>query len=325
MSLRILISTVSLLLISTAACAEKTPVSALDVIHAMQDNFGKHVGVRSNHAKGMCAAGYFVGDKQKNYSISPLFSGEKIPVIARFSLPGGNPSAPDFARSPRGLALQFALPKGQHNMAMLNTPMFGAAKVETFYQGLLASKPDSKTGKPDPEKIKAFRAAYPDSQAQADYLAQHNPPSSWEKASYYGIHAFYFIDQQQQSSMVRWQFVPHDGEQELSDKALAKADANFLNKNFSQRLKQGDIHWDMWITLGQEGDTSTDPSQLWPDDRQKVKVGTLTLNSDEAACDGINFDPMVLSQGVQASDDEILRFRSLAYAISFAKRLSRQP
>ena len=39
-------------------------------------------------------------------------------------LGGGNPKAPDTAKSVRGMALQFKLPGGQlHQMAMLNTPM----------------------------------------------------------------------------------------------------------------------------------------------------------------------------------------------------------
>ncbi|MBS0554534.1 MAG: catalase, partial [Proteobacteria bacterium] len=43
-----------------------------------------------------------------------------------------------------------------------------------------------------------------------------------------------------------------------------------------------------------------------------------------AACEPINFDPMVMAEGIEASDDPVLRFRSPAYAVSFGKRLGGQ-
>jgi catalase len=38
----------------------------------------------------------------------------------------------------------------------------------------------------------------------------------------------------------------------------------------------------------------------------------------------VNFDPLVMSDGVQPTNDPVLLFRSPAYAISFGKRLSGQ-
>jgi catalase len=39
------------------------------------------------------------------------------------------------------------------------------------------------------------------------------------------------------------------------------------------------------------------------------------------ACEPINFDPLVMADGIAPTDDPVLRFRSPAYAVSFAKRL----
>lgn len=81
----------------------------------------------------------------------------------------------------------------------------------------------------------------------------------------------------------------------------------------------------MVIALGEPGDSVNDPTVAWPEDRKTVKVGTLTLTAampqQGAACEKINFDPLVMSDGVEATDDPILRFRSPAYAVSFGKRL----
>lgn len=305
-------------------------VTALQVVEAIEGTFGVTPGERRNHVKGTCAIGEFVGTKEAaRYSRSLLFSGKPIPVIARFSLSGGNPKAPDTARSGRGMALQFKLPKGQlHHITMLNTPMFGAAQPQTFFDLMLAMRPDPATGKPDPEKMKAFRASHPDNQAQADFLANNNPPSSYANSSYWGIHTFKFIDEKDEVTLVRWQFVPQDGEGRLSDAELKTAGPDFLEQALIDRARQGPVRWDMMVSVGQPGDSEDNPTVLWPADRKQFRAGTLSITSAKpqkgAECEPINFDPLVMADGVAPTNDPILRFRSPAYAVSFAKRLASQ-
>jgi catalase len=43
-----------------------------------------------------------------------------------------------------------------------------------------------------------------------------------------------------------------------------------------------------------------------------------------AECETINYDPLVMADGIAPSNDPVLRFRSPAYAVSFGKRLSGQ-
>lgn len=310
--------------------AAEPEVTAPEVVEAMEGAFGVTQGQRRNHIKGSCAAGEFVGTEEAaRYSRSALFSGKPVPVIVRFSLSGGNPRVPDTARSGRGMALQFQLPQGQlHHFSMLNTPMFGAAQPRTFYDLMVATRPDPVTGKPDPEKLRAFKASHPDSLAQANYLLTHNPPSSYAHSGYWGIHTFKFIDAQDKTVLVRWRFVPQDGEQRLSEEDMKVADANFLEKALIERVAQGPVRWDMRVTLGRPGDAQDDPTQLWPSERTEFKAGTLTVTSASpqkgAACEAVNFDPMVMADGIAPTDDPVLRFRSPAYAVSFGKRLSGQ-
>jgi catalase len=156
-------------LITIPAVAADAPVAADQVVGAIEGVFGVTPGERRNHTKGTCAIGEFVGTREAGkLSRSLLFSGKPVPVVARFSLSGGNPKAPDVAKSARGVALQFKLPKGQlHHMAMLSTPMFGAASPQTFLDLMQALRPDPATGKPDPEKMQAFKATHPDNLAQS--------------------------------------------------------------------------------------------------------------------------------------------------------------
>lgn len=302
-------------------------VTAEQVVAAIEGVFGVTPGERRNHTKGTCATGEFVGlPAAAAYSRSALFSGEPVPVVARFSLAGGNPKAPDTAKSPRGMALEFRLDGGRlQHMTMLNTPVFGAAQPRTFLDQMLAMKPDPATGKPDPEKLKAFRVSHPDNLAQAQYLETHNPPPSYANSSYFGIHTFKFVDRDNRTTLVRWRFVPQDGEQALSAEELGSLPADFLEQRLIERTKQGPVRWDMLLSIGVPGDVQDNPTVAWPDSREQVKAGTLTLSAampqKGAACEGINFDPLVMSDGIAPSDDPILRFRSQAYAVSFAKRL----
>lgn len=312
------------------AMAADPEVSAPQVVAAIEGAFGVTPGERRNHIKGTCAVGEFIGSKEAaRYSRSALFSGKPVPVIARFSLSGGNPKAPDTAKSGRGMALQFKLPKGQlHQMAMLNTPMFGAAQPQTFLDLMLALKPDPATGKPDPEKMKVFKASHPDNLAQAEYLAGNNPPTSYANSAYWGVHTFKFVDAKKKATPVRWRFVPQDGEKRLSDEELKTAGANFLEQALIGRAQQGPVRWDMLVTIGAAGDAEDDPTQLWPEGRKEIKAGTLSITAampqPGAACGSINYDPLVMADGIAPTADPVLRFRSPAYAVSFAKRLGGQ-
>jgi catalase len=317
------------LAVSAPYCMAATnEVTADQAVTAIEATFGVTPGERRNHTKGTCAAGEFVGTSAAAaYSRSALFSGKPVPVVARFSLAGGNPKAPDTAKSPRGMALEFKLPGGSlQHMTMLNTPVFGAAQPKTFLDLMIATRPDPATGKPDPEKIKAFKASHPDNLAQAIFLASNNPPTSYASSAYFGIHTFKFINRADKTTLVRWRFVPQDGEKRLTDDELKSSPPNFLEQALIQRTRQGPVRWDMLVTLGEPGDTEDNPTIAWPDTRKTVKVGTLTISSampqKEGSCEKINFDPLVMADGIAPTNDPILLFRSPAYAASFAKRMS---
>ena len=90
------------------------------------------------------------------------------------------------------------------------------------------------------------------------------------------------------------------------------------------RADQNPLQWHLIITVGQPGDPTSDPTLPWPPDRQQVDVGTLTIDhveSEETSpARDINFDPLVLPNGIATSDDPLLSARSAAYSQSFARR-----
>jgi catalase len=82
----------------------------------------------------------------------------------------------------------------------------------------------------------------------------------------------------------------------------------------------------MLVSIGEPGDSETDPTILWPKERKEINVGTLTLTSiapaETAVSNRINFDPLVMADGILPTEDPILLFRSPSYAYSYARRQS---
>jgi catalase len=107
---------------------------------------------------------------------------------------------------------------------------------------------------------------------------------------------------------------------------LAEKPHDFLDGAFRERLKEGPIHWHMIVTIGEPGDPEDDPTILWPSGRREIRAGTLTLISSspdqESGAYTINFDPMLMADGVEPTNDPILSFRSSSYAISHSRRLT---
>jgi catalase len=313
------------------APAVSTEVTAPQMIDAFEGTFGVHPGQRRNHIKGTCAAGEFVGTADAAaLSRSALFSSKTIPVVARFSLGGGTPEVPDAAPAPRGMALEFHLPGAalQH-ITMINVPIFAAASPASFRDAILAAKPDPKTGQPDPEKLKAYAATHPDAMALTELANHHTPTANYYQTTYFSVHTFKFIDAKGTVHLVKWRFVPRDGTKEMTAAQMKAAPHDFLEKNLIERTHKGPAVWDMIVYVGEPGDPQDNPTLAWPETRKHFRAGTLTITQATPqqkgmACEPINFDPLIMSDGIAPTNDPVLLFRSPAYAVSFAKRLSGQ-
>ncbi|MDP5293311.1 catalase family peroxidase [Oceanimonas sp. CHS3-5] len=298
------------------------------IVSALENKFGVYPGERRNHTKGICFSGEFKATPEAaELSRSPLFQGEPVTVVGRFSQAGGNLHIADNTPNAHGMALRFTLPDGQlHQMAMLDIPFFDVATPEGFLQKQLATTPDPATGKPDPAKVQAFKNAFPETRRLGQALAgQSRIPAGYHRLTYNSIHTFMLENTEGQATPVRWSFVPaEDQPAYLSVEQAASLDDNYLLQALETGLKDSDIRWHMNITLANDGDPLTDPSQPWNGTHKVIEAGTLQLQAvhtdADAACRSINFDPLRLSDGVKASDDPVLQARSPAYAISFGKR-----
>jgi catalase len=80
----------------------------------------------------------------------------------------------------------------------------------------------------------------------------------------------------------------------------------------------------MLVVIAGEDDAVNDPTVAWPEERERVEVGRLELTGPETererGDDILVFDPTRVTDGIEPSDDEILRFRPRAYAASVTRR-----
>jgi len=286
---------------------------------------GVHSGFRRNHAKGVGVSGFFESNgKGVRLSKAAVFRPGRVPVIGRFSLGGGQPDAADTPDEVRGLGLQFSLADGElWRTAMINLPVFPVRTPEAFYERLIASKPDPKTGKPDPAKMNAFLARHPETMQAMTVIKGQAVSSGFDNSTFHSLNAFRFINSAGDSIPVRWLMTPMQPF-EAASTGSAPQGKNFLFDALIAAIHRQPLQWRLIVIIGQPGDPTNDATIAWPAERQQVDVGTLTLDrveSDEtSAATDINFDPLVLPAGIKPSDDPLLSARSAVYSQSFTRR-----
>lgn len=286
--------------------------------------FGRHEGFRRNHAKGVSATGYFTSNGAgTEVSTAAVFKSGTYPVTGRFSLSGGLPCAADDASVVRGLGLQFDLPHGeQWRTAMVSIPVFLDSTPQNFVDRLVASKADPETGKPDMAKVKAYLAHHPETVAAMKIVHQHPPTSGFENTTYRGLNAFGFTNEDGHMVPVRWIVVPVKAEEGTAS-PTDQSSEDYLFENLV-RASEVPLQWRLVLTLGHADDPTNDATKPWPDERRTIEVGTLTIKSVHTEAPGnardINFDPLVLPDGITPLDDPLLAARSSVYAQSFARR-----
>jgi len=286
---------------------------------------GVHPGFRRNHAKGLGVSGFFESNGNgARLSKAVVFQPGRVPVFGRFSLNGGQPHVADSVGAVRGLGLQFSLPDGEvWRTAMVNVPVFPFRTPQAFYENLVASKPDARTGKPDPAAVKAFLDRHPETVKVLSLIKSQPVASGFGNTTFYGLSAFRFVNASGEPTPVRWFLTPMQPFEAASD-ASAAADRNYLFDALIAQIRRQPLRWRLMVVVGQPGDPTHDATLAWPAERERVEVGTLTLDrvdaEDTSAATDINFDPLALPAGIAPSDDPLLSARSAVYSQSFTRR-----
>ena len=301
-----------------------TPPAAIDRIEAAipprpQD--------RRLHARGAVYDARFVPSGQiDNLTIATHLRNE-TPAVIRFSN-GGGFDADDRSKGVRGMAVKF-LADGHAvaDLAAANTLTFPARTPEGFVAlvELLSKLQSGPVGRLQAvPKLLSIVVKHPETR-RALLGGAAKPPASFATTGFNGLNTFFLVDADGQRrafridscrSWVRSRWT-------LNGPHLSQ---DFLIAELDQRLTQGPVVFTLAFQFAERGDTTTDPTIAWPEQRSVLPAGQIIVTSRSSNEDHWQqqvFDPTHVTAGVELSDDPILAFRAPAYAVS-AQRRQRQ-
>jgi catalase len=302
-----------------AVAQDADPAELVKDIHAI---FGDH-HARAVHAKGVVLEATFEPTQQaRQLSTASVFAG-KIQAMVRLSNTTGIPDIPDADpnATPHGLAIKFTLGDGSEMDLVTHSfngfPAATAGDFDIFLKAIAASGPEA--AKPTP--IENYLQAHPNA---APFLTQQKPPpESFATTAYFGVNAFAFIDASGKKAILRYRFIPEAGEKYLDAATAASIGPNYLMEEIAARVAKAPVRFDWFAQIAQPSDKTDDPSTPWPEDRELVKLGTLTLTGMAADQIGLDksllFLPNNVPGGIEPADP-MIEVRSAAYPVSFGER-----
>ncbi len=292
-----------------------------DAIEAIRSAGGAQPGCRALHAKGTLYRGTFTATPEAaRLSRASHLDGSQIPALIRFSNGSGNPKQPDGSPGVRGLAVKFTLPDSSTTDVSTQTArLFVSSTPDGFIDLLKAMRP----GLTQPLRMAKHLLTHPRLLGALPILRDANKvPASYATTEYHGLHAFRWVGADGNARFVRYHLVPAAGEK-LSGSDVPGESDDFLTDELSSRLERGPVRFDFRVQIAGPQDSTTDPSAPWHG-TQIVTVGTLEVTGPdterEHGADIVVFDPMRVTDGIEPSDDPVLRFRTLAYSASVKLR-----
>ncbi len=306
--------------------ADDLPARLVDALNAL---YGSHPGHRAAHANGvLCAATFTATPEAATLSRAPhLVAGGEIRAHVRFSNGSGDPTRPDTARDGRGMAVKLYLPEGgTTDIVALSVPVFFARTPDDFLAFSHARVPDPATGKPDLARVGAYLEQHPEALPSVQFGMAEGVPRSYAVVPYHAIHAFRFVAADGSARHIRYPLVPEGAAEPLGDDERRSLPADHLRREIGERLERGPVEYHLDAQLAADGDPVDDPTAVWPEDREVVRLGTLRITGlafdRERDGDVLVFDPTRVTDGIELTDDPLIRARADAYRESVARRTS---
>ena len=297
---------------------------ATNTVNVMNELWGKHAGMRANHAKGIVVEGAFAATPDAaKLSKASIFTGKPVPVTVRFSDSTGLPSIPDADPNadPHGMGLQFHLAGGGAVDVVLNSLGFFPVRTGEEFMQLLQAVGASPKDAPKPTKLEQFVASHP---AVPKAFATARTPTSFARETYNGVDAFIFVAADGTKQPFRFRVVPEAGTEYMTPDQVAKATPDALIDELTKRLAAGPVKFRVLAQLPNPGDPIDDATRPWPDDRKLADMGTITITGlapdNTKAQSMLRLLPNRLEPGIELSDDPLIMARVQAYLISFGRR-----
>lgn len=285
---------------------------------------GGHPGARWAHAKGvLCHATFRPTAAAAELSRADHFAGPEVRAHVRFSNGSGNPNRHDAARDARGMSVKFYLSEGTTDLVLLNLPVYFSRTPEDQLAFNAARELDPETGEPDLARVGAYLAEHPETVPAVTAVVSMAVPSSYAAEIYNSLHAFRFVAGDGTVTHGRYRLSPATTPPAATSDDEERS-RDFLREELEERFASGPVRYHVDLTLAGPDDDVNDPAAAWPEDRDVVRLGDLEITGfafdRETGDDVLVFDPTRVPDGIELTDDPILRIRRDAYSISVARR-----
>jgi catalase len=307
--------------VPSAPVSRATPAQMVDAFNSI---FGAQPLTRANHANGFVLKAVFTPDPAAAKLTKAVhFQSAATPVLLRFSNFGGNPHIGDAdpGAAPYGMSLKFSLPDGSETDLVLHSfNGFPARTVDEFREFLLAMG-KSPAGSAHPTALESLAAGHQCAKSFLD--TPKAPPVSFTSQPYFGVNTFKFTNARGQVNYGRYRFVPVDGARYLGSGRSATAAGDYLRTEILHRIAVAPVSMRLQVQLAEAGDALDNPCIAWPERRELVELGSLSIIAAVPDSRGMEeklvFFPDELPEGIEAQDP-MLKARTKAYSESFDRR-----
>lgn len=291
------------------------PREAIDRLTAAYG--GPHARHRTLHARGAFYEGTFTATPEAAALCRAApFTGETVPVTVRWSNGGGDPGVPDKAPDVRGMALKLRGPTGDADLLGQTSPRFPVRDPAEFVSMTEAAR--------RPATFPLWMLRHPRAVPNLLVSARAKPlvpPYSFAESTFYPIHAYGWVAPDGTRTWVRYEMRPLEG----SRPSGSFEGFDRLRQEILARLAEGPVRFDLHVVVAADGDDPHDPRSVWKGARDfssGVIEVTTPVDDPEESGGPVVFDPTRVVDGLDLSDDPILRYRPSAYSESIARRTS---
>jgi catalase len=296
------------------------------------------------HARGSGAHGYFQPTKSLSRLTKAAFlqdPASKTAVFARFSTVAGGAGSGDMTRDVRGFAVKFYTEQGNFDLVGNNIPVFFIQDAIKFPDLIHSVKMEPDRGYPQAasahDTFWDFASLMPESMHMLTWVMSDRAiPRSLRMIEGFGIHTFRLVNQQGDSTFVKFHWRPTAGAVSVIWDEAVKingADPDFHRRDLFEAIGRGDFpEWDFCI---QSFDQKTadgfqfdilDPTKLIPEEIVPLEViGKMVLNRNAdnffAETEQAAFHPGNVVPGIDFTNDPLLQGRLFSYTDTQLLRL----
>ncbi|MBC7788007.1 MAG: catalase [Methylophilaceae bacterium] len=296
------------------------------------------------HARGTGVHGYFeLTSSLKDYTTAKILTevGVQTPLFTRISTVAGGSGSVDTPRDVRGFAVKFYTKEGNWDLVGNNIPVFFIQDAIKFPDLIHAVKMEPDRGFPQSatahDTFWDFISLTPESMHMVMWImSDRTIPRSLRMIEGFGVHSFRLINEQGDSTFVKFHWRPKLGLQStIWDEAvkIAGADQDFLRREMFEAIEAGNYpEWEFAVQLFSQEEADKfpfdhlDPTKLITEELVPLKViGRMVLdqwpNNFFAETEQVAFCPSHVVPGIDFSNDPLLQGRLFSYLDTQLSRL----